>query len=89
MRRISVISLSSVIVGALMWFGVSCAAPDSNRGLDTTCGDFLGMTHGQQLAVMKTAGVLKGYHEEEVTYYLDGCRPHPEARNWRIGNIAG
>jgi hypothetical protein len=89
MRRISVLSVISALVAVLVWLAISYATRDPNRGFDTTCGDFLGMTNAQQVAVMKKAGVLKGHYEERASYYRDGCRQDAADRRHPIGDIMG
>jgi hypothetical protein len=81
-------SLIAAIV-ALVWFGVSCAAQDRERGLDTTCGDLMEMSQAQQIEVMKDAGIPEGYRKNKITYYLDDCRSHPEDRGHPISDIMG
>ena len=87
MRRV-VVGVVVVAVLALVGFGIAFYANrDPNQGWDTTCGNFLKMTPAQRSAVMRRAGVQPQYLEERAQWYADACAPHPEARDYPIGDI--
>lgn len=87
-RRAAVVAVIGVVAVLIAWFA-AFGLRVHNRGLDTTCGDFLRMNHSQRVAVMNKAHIYGPGLEERITYYVTGCRQDVRDRDYPIDDIQG
>jgi hypothetical protein len=85
-RRIVVTVISLALVAATLGVAIWYMNRDPNRGWDTTCKDFVAMSHEERIAVMKTAGVRRGHYEKSARFYARACQHYD---SWDMGHPIG